>query len=166
MWSHLLSVNQQSEGYILVLLSRSANPNNAKQPSTLMNHSFVVGIFLKKKTKQTCRELQGFICAEIWDLSCLEGQRISSCWITTVIQSEATAAWGTNAALIDWCAKQRTDRRQASKNQRKKPIALSSLSTLDNFWIFYSALWCLFTLSLCLLHLIVRVSLNLCVLVF
>lgn len=48
-----------------------------------MNHSFVVvGIFLKKKTKQTkktCRELQGFICAEIWDLSCLEGQRISSC---------------------------------------------------------------------------------------
>lgn len=144
MWSCLLSVNQQSEGYILVLLSRSANPNNAKQPSTLTNHSFVVvGIFLKKKTKQTCRELQGFICAEIWDLSCLEGQRISSCWITTVIQSEATAAWGTNAALIDWCAKQRTDRRQASKNQRKKPIALSSPSTLDNFWIFYSALWCL-----------------------
>lgn len=45
-----------------------------------MNHSFVVvGIFLTKKTKKTCRELQGFICAEIWDLSCLEGQRISSC---------------------------------------------------------------------------------------
>lgn len=45
-----------------------------------MNHSFVVvGIFLKKKAKKTCRELQGFICAEIWDLSCLEGQRISSC---------------------------------------------------------------------------------------
>lgn len=45
-----------------------------------MNHSFVVvGIFLKKKTKKTRRELQGFICAEIWDLSCLEGQRISSC---------------------------------------------------------------------------------------
>lgn len=53
-----------------------------------MNHSFdVVGNFLKKKTKQTKnmqtsekkRELQGFICAEIWDLSCLEGQRISSC---------------------------------------------------------------------------------------
>lgn len=140
MWSRLLSVNQQSEGYILVLLSPIVlipTMQNNQVHSWIIPLLLLVFFWRKKQNKQkTCRELQGFICAEIWDLSCLEGQRISSCWITTVIQSEATAAWGTNAALIDWCAKQRTDRRQASKNQRKKPIALSSPSTLDNFWIF------------------------------